>query len=348
MIRIAVLDTANVVIGYIGGRTSQIYDDKLQIYLKGSASTLTFSIPIEASGSNLLKEGNRLSFEYEGRQYFHVIRVVDQTRSAVTVTAYGLPFELLNDEVAPASYSSKSFAQIFASMGIDTDLIKIGNNERQNLLKNVNFESTETILSRLYGLADAFDAELDFRADLTRDFRLKAIYIDVLERLGQDRQNILKYGRDYSSIERTADISDLFTAIRPEGAGGLTLSGFSKPADDYELVGTELRNPKSWAAYPSVHVGASGSGYITRYYSCDATTQSQLYSLAGEELKKGSKPKITYKIEGLPIGTVGDTYQLYDDAFTPAAQAKVRLTELQLCLSDPDQSTATYTCEEVL
>lgn len=345
--RMAVLNSLNDVVGFIGN-SSGVYDDTLKIFLKGSASMLEMSLPAGAEICRHLREGNRIAFEYNGRKYCQIIKAVDQTPDQLTLTAYGMLLEFLNEDVPEVSYSAKTFAQMLSALGTDASFLKIGTNVIADVSKDVSFKQ-ETMLSRLYSMADAFGVELDFRPDLSIHYRLNGITLDVVEKIGQEnRTDPLKYGRDYSSLQRSSNIEDLFTAIRPKGKDGLTLAGYAKPDDGYLLVGDELRNPKAWALYPSIHTGASGSGYITRIYSCDASTKAALYSEAKAELQKGSRPQISYTIEGAPIGGIGDRFRLRDETFIPAEEIKVRAIEMEICFTDPTRSKVTYECEEVI
>ena len=114
-VRIAILDSYEHVLDFMDNDapdTLHYYDDVLHEYLQGSAYTYTFTCSADHDTSQFLIEGNHISFVYRGKDYFLNIMSTERNEHEITVEAYGLLFELLNEEKEKYSASSAmTFAQ---------------------------------------------------------------------------------------------------------------------------------------------------------------------------------------------------------------------------------------------
>ena len=117
-IRIAVLDGYDNILAFLDNGAPaglHYYDDELHEYLKGSAYTYKFAAPAEHADSQYLVEGNKLAFRYRGRDYYLNIMRVVKTEYEIQVEAYGLLFELLNEQKeAYAASQAMSSAEYMA------------------------------------------------------------------------------------------------------------------------------------------------------------------------------------------------------------------------------------------
>lgn len=326
------------------------YDDVLHTYLQGSAYTFEFCVPAQHPDAKYLQVGNRLTFRYEYRNYYLNIIKVEATSLEIRAEAQGLIFELLREEQPSLESSAKSFAAYFSALGSDTGNIRIGINEVAGKKLALKWEDSETILARLYSLANNFGAELEFVADLKADGTLDHLVINVFKKrpegrgVGQSRTDVtLRAGIDYQTLRRTVDLSEVYTAIRPTGKDDLKLTGYTKPEDEFELAADMIRSPEGRDRFPSVVHGAQGDGYILYRWQTEYSTQAALYAGAAAELRKHCQPKISYEMVGyIPGAQIGDEYTIYDAGFFPELHAVARVVEQEICLSDQSKSKTIF------
>lgn len=104
--------------------------------------------------------------------------------------------------------------------------------------KSIKYEWTgsNTILARLFSLANVFSAEIEILPQLNMDYSLNSLVLNVYREhsdqyqgIGANRTDkILRYGVDVEGITKTSDVTELYTSIKPVGKDGLTLVGMSK------------------------------------------------------------------------------------------------------------------------
>ena len=100
-IRIAILSTHDRVCAFMDNEAPEAlhyYKDELHSYLEGAANTYYFEASARHDDSVYLVEGNKLSFRYNGKDYYLNIMKVVRTEFVVEVSAYSLSFELLNEQ----------------------------------------------------------------------------------------------------------------------------------------------------------------------------------------------------------------------------------------------------------
>lgn len=224
--RIALMSPYDDILCFIDNsvpETMHSYDRVLHTYLTGDAYTMEFKVPTSEKDSHLIQEGCKLSFVYRSRSYYLSIVKVIRDETCVSVLAWGLSLELTNEEVDKTSSSSlQSMEQYLNSLGFESDVIKIRINEVAGEKRYLTFDQRESILKRMYRLADAFEAEIAFEVSLN-GYRLDHIDLDVFRAgqrkgAGNDRTGqVIRYGDGIQGIEKTSDISQLYTAIRPRG-----------------------------------------------------------------------------------------------------------------------------------
>lgn len=326
------------------------YGDTLHTFLQGSAATLELCVPAQHPDARNLQAGNRLAFKHGQKSYYMTVVTVEATRTVMQIYAEGLVFELLREEHAAYSSTSRSFAEYLKMFGADTGNARINVNEVASKKLALSWDGQQTILARLYSLANSFDAEIEFLPILKPDSTLDYMELNVYKKrpegrgVGQDKTDtVLKPGKDYQTMRRKIDLSELYTSIRPKGKDGLTLDTYTKPEDEFLLEGGMIRDPEARQLYPSVVHGAQGDGYILYNWQTEYSTQATLYGNAAAELRKHSKPKITYELEGYIQGAqIGDEYTIYDDGFYPELRATARVVEQEICLSDPNKSRSIF------
>lgn len=345
--RIAVLNARDDVLGFLDNdRPGAIhyFDEILHLYLAGSAYTFDGKV-LTSEDSQIIEVGNKLSFRHQNKDYYLNIVKTEKDEVYTSFECFGLTFEFLNEEVdkyeAP---EAKTLAAYIQQWGAETMDLRIIHNEVADRALKLKWDGRETILKRLFSLANNFDVELDFQTMLNKDFSLSHMNLYIVKQTGKDRTGeILRYGKEIEGIKKTSDVSDLYTAIRPRGKDGLTLAGYShaKESDGIWLRGENILNPSAKDRFPALNPDKA-EGYIARYWDCDVDSQEMLYGRALAELRKNSVPKLEYEVDGFVDGTIGDRFTIEDDAYQPTLYVEARVVEQEICFTDPSRCKTTF------
>lgn len=360
--RIAILSAYDKVCTFLDNDSPdclRYYDETLHTYLQGSAYTFEFTTFTDNDDAQYLVVGNKLSFRWKNKDYYLNIVTTEKQEYELKVTAYGLVFELLNEEVDAYEGSSLSFAQYIHDYGFEHSFT-IGLNEVSDKRISHKWEGSETILARLYSTANVFDAELEFVTQLENDYSLKDLTLNVYRKhddshqgMGRDRRHeILRYGKEIRGIHKTSDVTELYTGIRPMGKDGLRLTALNgkKELDangkvEYMVSGTNLLAPQARDRFPSTLITDRAPGtdmYIVKIWSYDTDNVNVLYGQALAELKKYVNPKVEYEIDGYIEAEIGDTFTVEDSEYTPALYLEARIVEQEISFTNVDKCRTTF------
>lgn len=360
-VRIAILSAYDNVCAYLDNRAPKAlhyYDDELHEYLKGSANTYTFKANAKHMDAEYLVEGNKLAFRYNGRDYYFNIVQVIKNEVEVEITAYSLNFELLNEQKdAYTAPNAMTFAQYMDTFDFEK-VVTLGINEVSNKSIKSEWTGTDTMLARLYSLATVFDAELEFVPKLNDDYSLNRIVMnvyqahsDTVQGVGKDRTElVLRYGKDVSGITKTSDITGLYTAIRPIGRNGLTVSSLSKTeydADGNVEYSSPSGNRNIYAVqardrFPSNTTANVNERYIAQVWNYDTDNVNMLYGQALAELKKNCVPQVKYEVDGYFDTGIGDTVSIADEEWNPPLYLQARVTEQVRSFTNPALNKTTF------
>lgn len=360
--RIAILDKDGSVLAHMDNSAPlalHYFDDELHEYLQGSAYTFDFSAPADHEDTQFLVEGNKLSFRDSKRSkdYYLNILHVEKNEEEVSVESYGLLFELLNEEAkAYEATTPLSFSQYWELFDGESG-VPIGINEVSDKKVQNKWTGTETILSRMYSLADLFEAEIEFVTELDNNYSLKSIkanvykaHSDTNQGMGRARNDItLYYGKEVTGIRKTSDITDLYTALQVTGKENLSIANLVKT--EYDSNGNveyftssgdgAIRAPQSRDRFPS-NLSKSEDRYILGYRSYDTEDVEELYKLGLADLKEVCQPKIEYEVDGYFDTNIGDTVNIVDDAYIPTLYLNARVIEQVRSFTDPKNNTTTF------
>jgi phage minor structural protein len=358
-IRIAVLSANDEVHTFMDNEAPEAlhyYEDELHEYLQGAANTFAFTAMAKHQDSIYLVEGNKLAFVYNGRDYYLNIMSVSRDEYEVEVEAFSTSFELLNESVGEYDPGKAvSFESYLNTFDPEHSLL-LGINEVSGLNVWHKFTGQETILKRLYSVADMFLAELEFVPELNADHSLKRTVVNVYREhsdknqgVGKDRTDIkLRYGVNVNGIRKTTDITDLATAIRPTGADGLNLLGFESTRKD-EKGNIEFQTVKNsydiWAVqardrFPSNRV--SYDRYIVKTKDYEEHDVNSLFLTALNDLKKMCVPKVTYEVDGYFDTGIGDTVMIEDDGYNPTLYLQARVSEQVRSFTEPSRNKTIF------
>lgn len=360
-VRIAVLDPYGTVLAHLDNdvdKAMPYWSDTLHTYLSGSAYTFGFKTLTAHEDAKYLVEGNKLSFKYKDKGYHLTIMNVEKSRKTVMVEAYGLSLELTNEQIdAYKSPRAMSFVEYIKAWGFERSFT-VRVNEVSNKSIRHDWEGTATVLSRLYSLANVFDAELEFITELNDDYSLKGVTLNVYRKhsdsyqgLGSNRTGtILRYPNDIHSIVKTSDITELYTGIRPTGTDGLQLTSLNGKKEydangnvEYMVSGNNLLAPQARDRFPSTLLtDHSNDMYAVEIWSYETKNVNTLYGQALAELKKHVNPIVTYDVDAYIDANIGDTFTIEDTEYAPAMYLQARIVEQEISFTDRDRCKTTF------
>ena len=355
-IRIAILNPYNKVLAFLDNtvpNAMHYFNETLHTYLKGSSYTFEFTTMTAHDDAVFLVEGNKLSFKRKGKDYHLTIMSVEKCGDTTTVTAYGLCLELTNEYVdAYKATKAMSFEEYINAYGFERSFI-IGKNEVSNKKISHEWTGTDTVLARLYSIANVFDAELEFVTQLNDDYSLKNVVLNIyrahsdsVQGMGTDkRSTILRYPNNIYGITKTSDITELYTAIRPTGTNGLQLNSISgRTVKDsngnvlYKVQGNNILAPQSRDRFPSTLItNHSNDMYAVQIWSYETENVETLYGQALAQLKKNCVPKVTYDVDAYIDADIGDTFTIEDAEYNPTLYLVARITEQEICFTDSEK-----------
>lgn len=355
-IRIAVLTPYDKVLAFLDNTVPSAmhyFDEILHTYLKGSAYTFEFTTLTAHDDAAFLVEGNKLSFTRKNKGYYLTIMNVEKGGDTTTVTAYGLCLELTNEYVdAYKAPRAMSFAEYVNAYGFEQSFV-IGKNEVSDKRITHEWTGSDTVLARLYSIANVFDAELEFVTQLNDDYSLKNVVLNIyrahsdsVQGMGSDkRSTILRYPNDVYGITKTSDITELYTAIRPTGTNGLQLNSISgRVVKDtngnvlYKVNGNNILAPQSRDRFPSTLLtNHSNDMYAVQIWSYETENVETLYGQALAQLKKNCVPKVTYDVDAYIDADIGDTFTIEDAEYNPTLYLEARITEQEICFTDSEK-----------
>lgn len=367
--RIAILDQNDTVVGFLDNDVPEglpFWDDELHEYLEGTSNTFTFKSDARHPDSLYLVEGYNIAFKTDRRDYYLNIMIVHRDEDEVEVEAWSTNLELLNEQVAGIDPGEAHSFSWYKNQFDPENTVQIGLNEVSDKQIKNKWDGENTVLSRLYSLANVFDAELEFVPQLNQDYSLSKIIMNVYRAHSDAAQGIgkadvanLVYGREIKGIKKTSDITDLYTCIYPHGGtieGGdakVDISGVSHTVKDkdgrveYFTDGALIRAPLARDRFPSF-MSQSNDRYILVHWDCDVTDKEMLYGRALAELKKNCTPKVTYEIDGYADTGIGDTVRITDEEYNPILYLEARVTEQMRSITDESRNKTIYSNIEVL
>lgn len=309
----------------------------LQRFLAGSASILT--LKYNSKDIDSIRSGCKLAFRYKARDYWLNVMNFEKKGFKVELTAYSLGLELNNEtrgEHKPAN--AMSIAEYVAYYDPEHALT-IGVNEVADKRIKLEWTGTDTILARLFSVANSFDAELDFNVELNDDYSLKRQVLNIYRKgnLGTNKlSQPVRVGKELKVINYSDNIKELKTAVRATGKDGLTIDGLNKKIydDNKELLyysnDMTVYAPQSRDRFPSVGKGSNDNWIVEDLGETQYETKEALWGYLYSEIQKKSLPEITYEVEGAIDAGIGDTQTLIDDKhFEPALYVQARVSELE-------------------
>ena len=309
----------------------------LQRFLAGSASILT--LKYNSKDIDSIRSGCKLAFRYKNRDYWLNVMSFEKKGYEVELTAYSLGLELNNETRSEHKPANAMSITEYVAYYDPEHALTIGVNEVSDKRIKLEWTGTDTILARLFSVANSFDAELDFNVELNDDYSLKRQVLNIYKKgnLGSNKvSQPVRVGKELKVINYSDNIKELRTAVHATGKDGLTIDGLNKKIYDdnkkllYYSSGMTVYAPQSRDRFPSVGKGSNDNWIVEDLGETQYETKEALWGYLYSEIQKKSLPEITYEVEGAIDAGIGDTQTLIDDKhFEPALYVRARVSELE-------------------
>lgn len=353
-VRIAIRDTTDThVVGFFDNKSGIKYNSaNLTQFLKGACSVLVLTYH---SKKMIAQSGCKLAFRFKGKDFWLNINSVKKTGYKVELTAYSLSLEANKEKRGPYKPANAMTIKQYIDYYDPEHSFVIGINEVADKTIKLEWSGTDTILARLYSVANSFGAELEFVTELNNDYSLKRHVINIYREgnLGKDKTGMpVRVGEKLKVINYSDNMDDFYTGIRRTGKDGLTIAGLNKKIYDdkgnllFYSSGDTLYAPQARDKYPSI-ARKTNDGYIVNEDSgTEYANKEALFGYMLSELKKHCELKVDYEVEGAVDGNIGDKKTLVDaQHFDPPLYIQARIseqTESLLETSDVKTSLSNY------
>ncbi|WP_321389002.1 phage tail protein [uncultured Enterococcus sp.] len=330
-------------------------NDTLNRFVEGDASVLTLDVAKTEDDVQYLVCGNKLAFIWKKKEYWLNIIDVEENEYTMTVIAFSLSLELNNETRGEYSSDGAMSIEQYIRKFDSERTLTIGLNEVSDKKISYEWTGTQTVLARLYSIANVFSAEFEFVTKLNDDYSLNSITLNIYRKhsddsqgIGEDKTNVtLRFGKEINTITRKENIKEIYTGIRPRGKDGLTLAGYSRKEFDsnglieYYTDGDLIRAPQARDRFPSFAARTTDM-YITYDWDTEYSTQEALYGAALAELKKHCVPELEFEVSGYFDTNVGDTLTIENNMYKPILIIEARVTEQIESFTDPSKNKTTF------
>lgn len=335
-VRIAIRDTTDThVVGFFDNKSGIKYNSaNLTQFLKGACSVLVLTYH---SKKMIAQSGQKLAFRFKNKDFWLNINSVKKTGYKIELTAYSLSLEANKEKRGPHKPANAMSIKQYIDYYDPEHSFEIGINEVADKSIKLEWSGTDTILARLYSVANSFGAELEFVTELNDDYSLKRHVVNIYREgnLGKDKTGMpVRVGEKLKVINYSDNMDDFYTGIRRTGKDGLTIAGLNKKIYDgkgnllFYSSGDTLYAPQARDKYPSI-ARKTNDGYIVNEDSeTEHANKEALFGYMLSELKKHCELKVDYEVEGAVDGNIGDRKALIDARhFDPPLYVQARISE---------------------
>ena len=335
-VRIAIRDTTDSHnVGFFDNKSGIKYKSaNLTQFLKGACSVLVLTYH---SKKMIAQSGQKLAFRFKEKDFWLNINSVKKTGYKIELTAYSLSLEANKEKRGPHKPVNAMTIKQYIDYYDPEHSFEIGINEVADKSIKLEWSGTDTILARLYSVANSFGAELEFVTELNDDYSLKRHVVNIYREgnLGKDKMGMpVRVGEKLKVINYSDNMDDFYTAIRRTGKDGLTMAGLDKKIYDdkgnllFYNNNNTIYAPQARDKYPSI-ARKTNDGYIVNEDSeTEHANKEALFGYMLSELKKHCELRVDYEVEGAVDGSIGDRKTLIDARhFDPPLYVQARISE---------------------
>ncbi|MBH8605985.1 phage tail spike protein [Thermoactinomyces sp. CICC 10521] len=327
------------------------FDDLRTERIEYAYLTFEFSVPADHPQAQNLVVGNKIVYPLKNGQFnlFRIINTEDDHNDGQYIkkitsenSAVG---DLLGNIILPTTLNSYTLQQALSYLLQGTNW-QVGDVELSTT-QNLQFDDVVTSLDALHQVMDQFGAQIEFVVQFSG---LQVVNRLVHARLSRGRtlNKPFVYGLNLKGVKRTEGNSPLVTALYGIGTkdsnGNLLTFETYNPTLSYPY---EKPAGAKWVGDQDALQQWSPDGkHIFGVYKDDkATNPVELFNNTLEELKKRTKPALTYEVDVALLPE--DDVQLYDyiivkDAtFQPELVLEAQIVETKTSLTDPSKNQVT-------
>lgn len=335
-VRIAIRDsTDSHNVGFFDNKSGIKYNAaNLTQFLKGACSVLVLTYH---SKKMIAQSGQKLAFRFEGKDFWLNINSVKKTGYKIELTAYSLSLEANKEKRGPHRPAGAMTIKQYIDYYDPEHSFVIGINEVADKSIKLEWSGTDTILARLYSVANSFGAELEFVTELNDDYSLKRHVVNIYREgnFGKDKTGMpVRVGEKLKVINYSDNMDDFYTAIKCTGKDGLTIAGLDRKIYDDEgrllffSKGDIIYAQQARDKYPSISPKGSDGYILLEGESTEFSSKEALFGYMLSELKKHCELKVDYEVEGTVDGNIGDRKTLIDARhFDPPLYVQARIGE---------------------
>lgn len=333
--RIAIRDTTDShTVGFFDNKAGiKFKSAEMTQFLKGACSYV--SIKYRSKDAEKVRAGCKLAFRHKGKDYWLTINEFSKKGTEVEITAYSLSLEANKEKRGAYKASSAMSIVDYFSVFDPEKSFEIGINEVSDKKLTLEWTGTDTVLARLYSIANSFEAELEFVTELNPNYSLKRHVVNIYRsgNLGGDSTGKpVRVGTELKVLGFNSNINDLYTAIDVTGKDGMRLPDKTikdaKGEVQFFSKNGRLYAPQARDKFPSNKVNVNDGYILAEAKTTDFTNQEALFGYALSEMKKHCDVQVEYSTEGAVKGSVGDTKTLIDSInFEPTLYVQARITE---------------------
>lgn len=318
---------------------------------------LTFDENSRADLENCTEAGNFVLRSQDDENEFYTIieTTIDILNSSIVVYCEDAGLDMINDVAAAAAApDTAQGVDYYISRYTANSGFQIGTNEISGLKRTLSWDGESTAAERIRSIANQFNnAEIGFSFDIKGLF-IETKYINIYKKRGDDRGVTLRLGHEINNITISKSVANLASALFVKG--GQDSAGKTITLKGYEYDDGDIYSPRDSAYLYCRSANAkwsrknweqiSGSGWLTKQYSYETTSQSTLCSHAVTELKKLKDTEINYEIEISDFNNkqieIGDTIYIVDDQGELYLSARVLELETSITNSSMTATLGDY------
>lgn len=347
-----ILDKKYNAVGVLDNRSEDdrpYLNDLHDAKLENGYRTLQFDIPSNHPKASLLEldgyviyEDNRGGlelFRIKDMDTEHGDKMVKTVKCEMQATS-----DLMSEIVRPTQFTSATAEQIMS-------VILAGTGWELGVCEYAGVISTEigdypTALRALLDIVTLFDMEIEFKVEFNGIEITKRV-VNIKKQLGEETNVIVEYEHNMRGMRKNeTSLQPLYTALIGVGkeVNGtyMKFDGLnSSPPAGYEHVADYIGSISAREEW-----GLNGKHIFGVYINTEAQSVGELYETTLAELKKVSRPRVTYEADMVMLEdltgyeysrmSIGDTIMVKDTTAEPPLYLNARI--LQKSVSDTDKT----------
>jgi hypothetical protein len=367
-VEITILNTNHEIIGTLSNDTPltcPFWEDTQVQKLTDFDSGYDFTVPSDHDESDLLVEGNFIIIpDPDDDLILYRIKEVEDgildsstgvhLKKVTCLDAY--IFDLSTTVVMPKTFTNALGDEVFSYI-LEGSGWAINRTDFIGMLSTYNINSMMSAQKAMQALVRSSTANdpnnsLD-SGDITnylcepkfyikiKGGRISDYCVDLYLKRGEDAGKVIEYSKDMVGITRTADFSNVFTALKLVGGqdsngNTITVSSVNNGLDYvYDDDANELYNP-------------GGTGYIMGIATnTKITDPNELLAWGKTKIQQFNHPNYIYTVAVIMLEQygfigdkmrLGDTVRILDRKMNPPAVAEARVIEMDISYSNPSQN----------